>query len=177
MKIRSTILSLVMIVVVLFSACEKDHIVKDGMKPIYCSFDDFSELKSGPPLPYSELGKIITSGKFIFINEIGKGIHVIDNTNPNNPTQLHFWYIMGNTEFTILQNYLYADNGKHLLVIDISNFANIKLSSVIRDQYQPELLEFYPLDYKGYFECYNSSKGILKGWEKSELINPYCKTN
>jgi hypothetical protein len=177
MKIRCKYLWLVVGMVFILSACEKDHIVKDGMKPIYYSFDDFSELRSGAPLPYGELNKIITSGDYIFINEVGKGIHVIDNTNPNNPIQLHFWHIIGNSEFTILQNYLYADNGKHLLVIDISDFANITLEDVIRNQYQPELLELYPEGYSGYFECYDSSKGILKGWEKSELINPYCKTN
>lgn len=177
MKIRWTNIWMGLAVVLLLSACEEDHIVKDGMKPIYYSFDDFSELRSGAPLPYGELGKIVTSGDYIFINEVGKGIHVIDNTNPNNPVQLHFWYITGNSEFTILQNYLYADNGKHLLVIDISDFANISLKEVIKNQYQPELLELYPEGYSGYFECYDSSKGILKGWEKSELINPYCKTN
>jgi LVIVD repeat len=177
MKIRCTNFWLVLGLVLLFSACEKDQIKRDGMKPVYYSFDDFSELRSGPPMTYGELGKIISSGNYIFINEKGKGIHVIDNSNPNNPVQLYFWHIIGNTEFTILQNYLYADNGKHLLIIDISNFENIALTDVIKNQYQPEFLELYPDGYSGYFECYDSTIGILIGWEKGELINPYCKTN
>lgn len=163
--------------VLLLAACEKDHIVPDGMKPIYYSFDDYSALRSGSPLPYINLGKIVTSGSYIFINEQGKGIHVIDNSNPNAPVPRYFWHILGNTEFTILHNILYANNGKHLLVIDISDFANITLASVIKNQYQPELLELFPRDYIGFFECYDGSLGLLVGWEKSELINPYCKTN
>jgi len=177
MKNRYLHLILAVGLVSLFSGCEKDHIVRDGMRPIYYGYDDFSELRSGPPLPYGNLGKIVTSGAYIFINEVGKGIHVIDNTNPNLPVQLYFWYIIGNTEFTLLQNFLYANNGKHLLVINISDVANIKLETVIKNQYQPELLELFPENYDGYFECYDGSLGILKSWEKSELTNPYCKTN
>lgn len=163
--------------ILLFEGCDKDHIVKNGMRPIYIGFEDFSELRSGPPMPYMSLGKIVTSGQYIFINEIGKGIHVINNSNPIFPKQIFFWHIAGNTEFTIFENVLYANNGKHLLVIDITNFDKISLSIVIKDQYQPETLELYPENYAGYFECYNSDLGILKGWEKSEIKNPYCKTN
>ena len=71
MKIRCTNLWVVLGVVLLLSACEKEQIVREGMKPIYYSYEDFSELRSEPPLPYGELGKIITSGNYIFINEIG----------------------------------------------------------------------------------------------------------
>ena len=87
---------------VLIYRCEKDQIVKDGMKPVYHSYDDFSELRSGSPLPYDHIGKIVTKGQYIFINEKGKGIHVIDNTNPLSSKQLFFWHIIGNTEFTLI---------------------------------------------------------------------------
>jgi len=177
MKINWINVILATIVILFFASCEKDHIVQEGMKPIYSSFDDFSNLKSGPPMPYNNLGKIVSSGAYIFINERGKGIHVIDNNDPNFPVQLYFWHIIGNTEFTILHQVLYANNGKHLLAIDISNFANITLSNVLKNQYQPELLELYPENYNGFFECYDSTLGNFIGWEKSKLINPNCETN
>jgi hypothetical protein len=177
MQVSYTHVLIIIIGSLLFEGCEKDHIVKDGMKPIYIRYDDFSGLKSGPPLPYQNLGKIVSAGQFIFINEIGKGIHVINNSNPNEPNQIYFWSIVGNTEFTIFQNVLYANNGKDLLIIDITNFDNISLSKIIKDQYLLDILELYPENYTGYFECYNYKLGILKGWEKGELINPYCKTN
>jgi len=177
MKTKPIDLILVVVVMIFFYSCEKDHIVDNAMRPVYASYDDFSELRSGPPLPFDNLGKIVTAGSYIFINERGKGIHVIDNTNPNFPVQLYFWHIIGNSEFTISQNTLYANNGKHLLAIEISNFANISLTNVIKNQYQPELLELFPENYDGYFECYDGSLGLLKGWEKSKLKNPLCKTN
>lgn len=176
MKVRFTILWFFLSTVLLVTSCTKDPIVRDGMKPLYLSFEDFSRLKSSTPLPFGDLGKIITAGKYIFINERWKGIHVIDNTNPNSPVQVHFWHILGNTEFTIFQNYLYADNSKHLLVIDITDFANISLVHYIGNQYRPDLLELYPENYSGYFECYDSTKGVFIGWEKGETINPNCKT-
>lgn len=162
---------------VLIYGCEKDQIVKDGMKPVYHSYDDFSELRSGSPLPFNHLGKIVTSGQYIFINERGKGIHVIDNINPVSPKQLFFWYILGNNEFTLKSNVLYANNGKHLLTIDITDFSKISLIKVIQNQYNPEVLELYPEGYTGFFECYNGASGILQAWEKGEIKNPYCKTN
>jgi hypothetical protein len=166
-----------MIFVIFTSGCEKDHIVEDGMKPVYYSYDDFSELRSGTPIPYGDLSKIVAAGNYVFINEVGKGIHVIDNTNPESPIKIYFWYILGNTEFTINNNVLYANNGKHLLTIDISDFGNISLIKVIKNQYEPEDLELYPENYTGYFECYDGSKGILLRWERSLIVNPYCETN
>ncbi len=170
---------LIVVFSMLMVGCEKDF-VTEGMKPLYYSYDDFSGIKSLPPEPFDNLGKIVTSNDYIFINERLKGIHVINNSDPQNPVKAYFWQIPGNQEFTILGNTLYADNGRHLLIIDISLFNNISLISVIKDQYSLEDLEdaeAYPIGFKGYFECYDATKGILRGWEKAELINPYCETN
>ncbi len=156
----------------------KEDIVVDGMKPIYALYDDFSTLKSESALPFGTLGKIVTVGQYIFINELYKGIHVIDNTDPIHPVNKYFWKIAGNREFTILNNVLYADNGKHLLVIDISDYANIALLEVLKDQYVPDNdSEAFPANYVGLFECYDSTLGILIGWEEGKIINPKCNIN
>ena len=155
--------------------CDKD-VVAEGLRPIYFYYDDYSGLKSSGSLDFGDLGKIVSKGNYLYINERYKGIHVIDNTRPEEPVNKYFWYIPGNREFTIIQNVLYADNGKHLLVIDITNYEDIKLISVLKDQYILNE-EQYPENYEGYFECYDPTMGGLAGWEKVKLINPNCKTN
>lgn len=156
-------------------SCERDDLVVMGMSPIYYSFDDFSKIKSEVPRNYQNLGKIVTNGNYIYINEINLGIHVIDNTDPTNPKQIRFWNIPGNREFTINDGILYANNGKHLLVLDVTNPESISIVKVIKDQYEYEQLEEYPQNYYGWFQCYEPELGLLLGWEKKEIINPKCK--
>ncbi len=161
--------------VVFFSSCKKEDLEVMGMTPIYMAYDDFSEIQTLSPKPFKDLGKLVISGSFIFINEINKGIHVIDNTNPANPTAHFFWNIPGNKEFTLSENTLYADNGLHLLVIDISVPSQIKIVKYLANQYILQATDAFPENHDGWFECYDSHKGILVGWEMKNLINPNCK--
>lgn len=155
-------------------SCDPSDLVTEGMVPVYISFDDFSFIKSNAPQPYTQLGKIVTTGDYIYLNEINKGIHVVNNSQPNDPVKEYYWSIPGNKEFTLVDGVLYADNGKHLLVIDISKPDAIVLVKVIKDQYDPGLLEEYPRNYQGWFECYDPSKGIIFDWMMSKLDNPKC---
>jgi hypothetical protein len=156
-------------------SCGPKEVVREGMQPVYSDFNDFSTLKSLPSMPFENLGKIVAKGDFIYINEQGKGIHVVNNNNPSSPIQTHFWQIYGCTEFTIVDQVLYASNGKHLLVIDISNIDQIILLNVIEDQYEIIPVELYPDNYKGWFECYDPKKGILISWQMKTIINPTCE--
>ncbi len=156
---------------------EEDELVVMGMAPIYLNPYDFSQIKSEPPREFGELGIIVNVGDYIFINELRRGIHVIDNSNPDDPKKVKFWNIPGNRIFTIEGSLLYADNSVNLLVIDISDPHNIKVISYISDVYiDDEPPAPRPPDtYKGYFECVDKSKGVFIDWEMKELINPRCK--
>ncbi len=156
---------------------EKEDVIVMGMSPIYLDANDFSQIKSEPPREFGELGTIVNVGNYIFINELRKGIHVLDNSKPKNPNKVKFWNIPGNTLFSIDGNLLYADNSINLLIIDISNINDIKVVSYISDVYlgnQP-LSPRPPNSYKGYFECIDKHKGIHIDWETKELINPRCE--
>ena len=61
---------------------------------------------------------------YLFINEYGKGIHVIDNSNPSNPEKVAFYEIMGNVDMAISGNVLFADSYIDLLAIDITDIEN-----------------------------------------------------
>jgi len=72
-------------------------------------------------------GKIYLYGRYLLINEVGRGIHFIDNIDKSNPVNLGFLNIPGNFDLAVRDNMLYADSYVDLLVVDISSIGNISL--------------------------------------------------
>ena len=159
-------------------SCDKETVYYKGMSPEYIPSTDFSLIKSVPPRPFEDLGKIVYVNDYIFVNEKWKGIHVIDNKIPEKAKSIRFFEIPGNTEFTVKGTILYADNSVHLLVIDISDINNIKVLNYIENLYlDTPVKNPVPPDYKGYFECVDKSKGIFTNkWEQKLLEDPQCET-
>lgn len=85
------------------------------------------------PAALEERGKIYLYNDYILINDPGKGIHLIDNADPESPQPIHFINIPGNFDMAVRGDYLYADSYMDLLVIDISNAGNIHIKSRIED--------------------------------------------
>jgi len=54
-------------------------------------------------------GKLYIKDNFIYLNEVNKGIHIIDNSNPAHPVQIAFLSIPGNLDIAVKRNILYAD--------------------------------------------------------------------
>lgn len=168
---------MILLAALIFS-CKKDDIEWDGLRPVYLSYDDFSMIKSEPPRDFGELGKIVAVSDFLLINEVRKGIHLIDNSNPAVPQNIRFFSIPGNREFILIGNILYADNGKHLILIDITDIEKIEVIDFIADVYEPNAVtDLFPENYSGWFECVNDKRGIFLRWKEAELINPKCRTN
>ena len=176
------VLSVLLLVgIVFFTSCEPEPetVMLEGMAAIYADVTDYSAIFSGPAREIGELGKIVNVGNTLYINELYKGIHVIDNSDPVDPIFTHFLTILGNTEFTIQGNTLYADNGRDLIVIDISDIDNIEVVDVIEDQYSgaEDPFQYRPPNYRGVFECVNFDEGFVVGWELRTLTNPACFAN
>ena len=157
----------------LFSCNNKDLIV-EGYKPIYIDKAKIHIISTSAPVPIINPGKIYIYNQLVFINERGRGIHIIDNTNPSNPQKTHFLNIPGNYDIAIRNNYLYADNASDLITIDINNLNNISVVSRISNVYDVQK-QMYPDFTDGYFECVDTTKGFVVGWYKAELINPKCR--
>ena len=164
------------ILFLLVSCGDDSDIIIDGMSPIYADITSSEAVSSEGPREIEDLGNLVNVGDYLFINERFQGIHVIDNSDPSNPTFMHFFKIIGNTEFTIDGDALFADNSRYLLVIDISDFENIKVVYVIRNQYGVSFSStlFRPKDYIGRFECVEREEGIVVDWEFISLVNPRC---
>lgn len=118
-------------------------------------------IKSNSPRPVENPGKINIRGSYIFLNEIDKGIHVIDNSNPSSPENIAFIDIPGNMDLAVTGNTLYADLYTDLVTIDISNPASIKLTKVIES--------VFPYRYWGNgFVGTNNSDQIITDWVKRD---------
>ncbi len=80
-----------------------------------------ANMKSGDPQPLKHIGKIYTYNNYIFLNERERGIHIIDNSIPENPRNIAFLTIPGNIDMAVNGNTLYADSYKDLITFDITN--------------------------------------------------------
>ena len=90
--------------------------------PVYKTLTQVrSEMKSSVPQPLEQTGKLYIYGQYIFLNEVNKGIHVIDNADPAQPKNISFIPIPGNVDLAVKSNYLYADSYSDLVVFDISD--------------------------------------------------------
>lgn len=99
-------------------------------------------MKSGPSQILQKTGKIFIDGKYVFINEPDKGIHIIDNSHPSNPKNISFIPIPGNADLAVRGNYLYADSYSDLAVFNISNPLNVTTENFISNVF-PERNTYY----------------------------------
>lgn len=140
----------------------RDYLVA---RPLTISLEDY---KSEPdiigPQPIEKSGKIYAYGNYIFVNEPYKGIHIIDNSNPQAPLKTGFITIPGNVDISIKDDYLYADSLQDLIVLDISDLNDIRqvarLEAVLQDNiawpFEAEIVDA---------ASWNSETEILVGWE------------
>lgn len=140
----------------------RDYLVA---RPLTVSLEEFrAEPDIIGPQPINKSGKIYAYANFIFVNEPYKGIHIIDNTNPQAPLKTGFITIAGNVDISVKDNYLYADSLQDLIVLDISDLNNIKQVSRLEGVLQDNIawpFEAEIIDATGW----NSESEILVGWE------------
>jgi hypothetical protein len=174
MKSLFKVFSTVIVAIFLTSCEQKKDFITEGYKPIYMNIDEVHRVQTLRPMNLINTGKIYLYNDYIFVNERGRGVHVINNTNPQNPLNIKFLSIPGNYDIAIRNNILFADNVKDLVAIDISNLDNPVVKSRIPNVYD-EVKQMFPDFVAGYFECVDPSKGFVIGWTKTKLTNPKCR--
>jgi hypothetical protein len=132
-------------------------------EPVYTSFEEL-QANTGivAPQPIQTVGKIYLKGDNIFINDPGKGIHIIDNTNPSSPLQLKFLSIPGNYSMAVNNNILYADSFIDLVAFDISDISQIHEVSRI-----PNVFDYFNTDI-GF--VMDRTRGLVTGWEEKKNV-------
>ncbi len=161
----------------LFSSCKKDKcdqtVTYKMYEPVYMSFEELrSSVKSEPAQALKKPGKIYMKGNYIFVNEVDKGIHIIDNSNPSSPQNISFIKIPGNMDIAAVGNTLYADSYIDLLSLDISNPLNVTVTKRVENALPDRIYT------NGYYA--EPGKGVVIEWlEKmvTEKISSDCNTN
>ena len=123
------VMTLSAIALLIMQGCMKDSCRKTYklFKPIYKSLTQVrAEMKSTAPQTLQNTGKLNMYGNYIFLNEVGKGIHVIDNSNPSLPKNIGFINIPNNIDLAVKGSYLYADSYSDIAVFDISDPVNVR---------------------------------------------------
>lgn len=160
-----------MLSVVMWGCVDRDEYTFEVYKPVYKSFDEFrGSFKSGPGREIQQAGKIYFKDDFIFVNEVNKGIHVINNADPSNPQRVAFYEIEGNVDIAIRGNILFADSYIDLVSIDISDINNPVEVSRLENAF-PEVLPPNELSLPIYE--LDRSKGVVVGWKIESLTQEY----
>jgi hypothetical protein len=95
-------------------------------EPVYTDVEELrSEIALEAPQEIKNVGKIYYQDGFMFVNEPGEGIHIIDNHDPAHPSPKHFLKIPGNYDLAIKDHTLYADSFVDLVAFDITDIATV----------------------------------------------------
>jgi hypothetical protein len=166
------ILILFVIAACSFSSCKKDclqTVTYTTYEPVYISKEELrSAVKTMPAQALKKPGKIYLFGKYLFVNEIDKGIHIIDNSNPSSPQKVSFINIPGNLDMAVIGDVLYADSYVDLVTLNIANpLAAIEVNRI--ENAIPDR------SFAGYY--YDPSKGVVTEWkevQKTDSLNADC---
>lgn len=112
------------VLLLVLTGCIRDKVTRQYtiQSPVFATKSSIlSNIKAAPARSVRETGKIYWYGKWIFMNEPGRGIHIIDNTNPASPFLKAFIELPGAQDIAVKGNTLYADLFTDMLAIDISN--------------------------------------------------------
>lgn len=116
--------------VVLIIACTKDTVNEyyTFYRPVYQTRDAVKDnIKNAVAVPVTSPGKMVLLGQYVFLNDIDKGIHVIDIADPSRPKNIAFINIPGCADLAVNGHYLYADCYTALVTLDISNPQQVQL--------------------------------------------------
>jgi hypothetical protein len=159
----------------LLSACYvgdpvRENFSEEGYRPVYAE-PSISEIKMLPPRAVKNPGKIYLYGSYLLVNEVNRGIHIFNNSDPSNPVPVGFAEIFGNNDMAVKDNVLYADHAGNLVALKTENFSSFeKLGELPLSAW----LLGVPPPPGAYFECVEKEKGLVVSWKKSTLQNPKC---
>jgi len=121
-------------------------------------------------------GKIYAYKDYIFVNDVDRGFHVINNQNPSSPKSIAFIKLEGNYDISIKDDKLFADSYGDLVIFDISVITDIKLSNrIVNAIYNNDVwlanMDFPQADIYDYSDI-DHNKDIVIGWEVNTERRP-----
>jgi hypothetical protein len=164
----------------LFVGCMKDKITQTYQisTPVFEVLTKFREsIKSQPAADISIAGKITVTGKYIYLSEPEKGIHVIDNSVPSSPKNVSFIYIPGNEDMAIRGNTLYADAYGDLVTLDISDPLNVVAKNFAANVFPDHSIYYYNPNYVPGTDFNPDSINVIIGYTTRDTTVNYNPGN
>lgn len=163
------LIGILLLIPLFFTACEDQRIqtvTRTEFEPVYMSQEAFKNaVQLEEPRKLKKPGKIYLHDGYLFVNEVNKGVHIIDNQDPSSPSKVGFINIPANKDIAVKGDRLYADSHSDLVVFDISNMQNAKL--IARKE---GVFEFSASKHPGYpYQPADPEKGIVVDWKKVEV--------
>ncbi|HET8828856.1 MAG TPA: hypothetical protein VFM79_05925, partial [Pelobium sp.] len=137
LHLKNVLVALILVAVV-FTSCKDEVLETVSYKTqiAYLTTTDSvraMEVATQGPKSLQTPGRIYVYGDYLFINDVRRGIHVVDNSNPASPVFLNFINIPGNEDLAVYNNILYADSYIDLLAFDLSNPREVKFKNRVKD--------------------------------------------
>lgn len=165
MKLKFIFLTLIFVSIVSCDKDDTDYEFVTVATPELMSKSVFrNSVEVVVPKNIEEAGKIYTYSNYIFVSDVNKGIHIIDNTNPKLPKPIKYIVIPGNEDISVRDNFLYADSATDLLVFDISDINAVHLVERLEDVFtiynyqipvEAQAVDYSNFDYENH---------IIVGW-------------
>lgn len=119
---------------VLLQGCVKDQVMTRTTlyRPVYKTKEEVrANIKSSNPIELTAPGKLFYKDGYVFLNELNKGVHIIDVRNPAAPANIAFVHVPGAVDLAVRGNILYADMYTDLVAIDIADPRKVQLKTVV----------------------------------------------
>ncbi|HMM10962.1 MAG TPA: hypothetical protein PKE03_02575 [Bacteroidales bacterium] len=127
-KLILTALPVAVIVLLTAFDWEPDWQSASGYAPVLMRKDDLrNSIIWQEARDFQRPGKIYIYGSTIFIVDVYKGIHLINNTDRTNPQKSGFILIPGVLDLAVRDSVIYADNAIDLVAIDIRALPQISI--------------------------------------------------
>ncbi|RYY59759.1 MAG: hypothetical protein EOO05_12285 [Chitinophagaceae bacterium] len=156
---------------VFFTACIQDECISKRTFRLYTPVmknqaEVRNDVVSSAPRDVIKPGKIYLLGNYILLNDVDRGIHVIDNSDPSSPKNVSWIDIPGNMDMAAKGNMLYVDFYSELLAIDMTDPLNVHVAG-----YKPDV---FPVRY--YTSTIASGdEQIVADWIiRDTTINDWC---
>ena len=145
-------------------ACTKDTVTQHYTfyRPVYKTRDAvLAEIKNSVAQPIQRPGKLVWMDNYVFVNDMDRGIHILDISNPNQIKKISYISIPGCVDLAVYGNYLYADCYTDLVTIDITDPLHVSTKLVLRGVFPHRR-------YNGYF--IQDTSMIITEWVRVDTV-------
>lgn len=121
--------------------CKETRVVRRFSNVTHSLMELRTMVRAESPKALEQPGKMYVKGKYLYVNEIKKGIHIIDNSNPASPRFVAFIKIPGNGDIAVRDNILYADSFSDLVAMDIADPAAAREVGRVKNVFKTGLFD------------------------------------